>query len=439
QTHFPQGVVDSEMLEYVEEQENTLATAIHSTDWLVADFLRFLEQEDILKNTVVYIFPDHTFMRGLELINCPDEPRKLWFMTNAKKESLSIDTSNFYQIDIAKNILSGAGVKHNMQFLSDFIAEDKNSYLKKNIKQLSALNGNAIARKNTLSGNLCFEIEKNNLLHCSLNGVSLFTQNIASITTKDSSLFLFLNNELKIIDQKIIYNLDEEYNYYESYIRLFVTKGKYIHLEWIRDNERKYSIRKSKKIEINSQEIQEILDKIAPYRINNADAYYPKKGTIQNSSSIDTLNKSLPAYLENALKDKHNLILISCLDEGSNYFGKIYPTLSNVGLKENLEGKNRGSYLAVFSKDTIYCEKAEYGRALHKRLRIEGTSIYITSSGWFEAPESLQIQSHIVIGNQDYSLNRRGLNIVVFNTQSKQVVDAFNVDTYDDETLSVMR
>ncbi|MGL4364696.1 MAG: hypothetical protein ACRCSB_05785, partial [Bacteroidales bacterium] len=439
QTHFPQGVVDSEMLEYVEEQENTLATAIHSTDWLVADFLRFLEQEEILKNTVVYIFPDHTFMGGLELITCPDEPCKLWFMTNAKKENLSIDTGNFYQIDIAKNILSGAGIKHNMQFLSDFIAEDKNSYLKKNIKQLSALNGNAIARKNTISGNLHFEIEKNNLLHCSLNGVSLLTQNIASIT-KDSSLFLFLNNELKLFDQKIICNLDEIYDYYDVYIRLFVTKGKYIHLEWASNNERKYSIRKAKKIEINSQDIIAILDKIAaPNKINNENIGNFEKGTIQDNSSIDTLNKSLPAYLENALKDKHNLILISCLDEGSRYFGKIYPTLSSVGLKENLEGNSRGSYLAVFSKDTIYCEKAEYGRALHRYQKIKDTHIHITSTGWFELSYPVHPASYIVINGKDYSLNKRGLNIVVFNMQSKQVVDAFNVDTYGDETLSVMR
>ena len=147
QVHTPDGWVDDRMLQLVEKKETDLETVALSTDWLVEDFISFLENKNLLENTVVYLFPDHRFMGWKELFNTMEESRGLWFMTNAGKNDLRIDSTNFYQIDLLPNILSGAKITHNARFLSDFIEEDKNEFIEKNGKLLTALNTVALTRE----------------------------------------------------------------------------------------------------------------------------------------------------------------------------------------------------------------------------------------------------------------------------------------------------
>ena len=45
----------------------------------------------------------------------------------------------------------------------------------------------------------------------------------------------------------------------------------------------------------------------------------------------------------------------------------------------------------------------------------------------------------IKINNKEYSKNRRGLNIVIYDAKLKEVVDSFYVDSCIDDKLKIMR
>jgi len=140
QMHAPDGYIDNEMLQFVEKLDYSLKTATLSTDWLVEDFISFLNNKNLLENSAVYIYPDHLFMsKDNRLINNTGE-RGLWMMTNVEKDKLPIDTSNFYQIDLPRIILAGAEVKHNFVFMADTIKEDKSVFINKNKALISAIN-----------------------------------------------------------------------------------------------------------------------------------------------------------------------------------------------------------------------------------------------------------------------------------------------------------
>ncbi len=114
-------------------------------------------------------------------------------------------------------------------------------------------------------------------------------------------------------------------------------------------------------------------------------------------------------------------------------FGKLKPLLNKFGLQESLEGKTNWSYLSVFSNHKVYAEKAA-DRVLFKQLDINGSVIKITSSGF----KNDNAYTSIVVDGKEYAQVRIGLDVVVFDSVRKIVVDAFSVDT-NDEKLKIIR
>jgi phosphoglycerol transferase len=433
QTHHTDGVVDDRMLEFVEKQETNLETAALSTDWLVEDFLSFLEQRGLMKNTVVYLFPDHLFMQNKKIFDKTNEPRSLWLMTNADEKDLHIDSSNFYQIDIIGNILSGAKIKHNAKFLADFINEDKNEFINKNVKLITAINSASIIREQILSESFCLNLNmKNKTLTCLMNRDTLFVLDIDSV--RHAPVYLLLNKALKIIS--IRHTNNEIYDYCYSYIKISI-KDTHICFDWIRDDAYTYHQQSASEIRIDNEQIASIVTSIMPNEVNSYSvADYFSNGVVEYAPTIK--DSILIEYLSVILEDSSKVVMMSCCDDASIYFGKLRPVFSKTGLKESLEGKFRWSYLAAFSNHEVYCEKAADSVALHKRFTIGDIPIYLASNGWNSYAQPYNAQ-HIVINSQEYSLGKRGLNVAIFDTKSRKVIDSFNVDFYGDETLTIVR
>jgi hypothetical protein len=430
QTHHTDGAVDDRMLEFIERQETNLETAALSTDWLVEDFFSFLEQKGLMENTVVYLFPDHHFMGNKKIFEKTNESRSLWFMTNADKKDLHVDSSNFYQVDILSNVLSGAKIKHNAKFLTDFINEDKDVFITENIKLITAINTASIIREQTLREN--FYLNRNdNILICLINRDTLFVQSIDSI--RHAPVHLLLDNNLRITSIKR--TIDEIYDYCYSHIKISI-KDAFVCVDWIRDNAHTYHQESASEIKMSNNKILAIVKRIMPDEVNGGYENVFDRGVIKSPPMIK--DSSLLQYLSVALEDSSKVILMSCHDEASIHFGKLKPILEKVGLNESLEGKYRWSYLAAFSNHEIYCEKTADTVCLHKRFVINNTPIYLASNGYnsFTQPYSAQ---HIVVNNQEYTFGVRGLNIAVFDTKKREVVDAFSVNLYEDETLIIKR
>ncbi len=161
-THFPNGIYDTRMEKFISKKDSDLEFMIASLDYLVGDFIKFLKSEDLLANTIVYIYPDHLKMGDPTMFKNSGE-RSLYIISNSDNAFLNLGRSDsIYQIDLPKIILKGANVKNNLKFLTDFIKGNKNKYIEENIGLLTALNTNGIS----ISGKEPFHISEVSKKYC---------------------------------------------------------------------------------------------------------------------------------------------------------------------------------------------------------------------------------------------------------------------------------
>jgi len=417
-THHP-GRPDSRLNDIVEKQKSRLETAIAQTDYLVGDFISFLEHEKLLTNTVFYIFPDHSYMGSIDITESQDG-RTLWFLTNANSDDLLIDKSNFYQIDLPRNILSGAKVKHNATFLGDFIKTDKNTFIAKNRNLLRALNSASIIREKTLSNNFNLMIRNNKLVGM-IDNDTLFIDPTDSLKKYDR--LIFLSPELQIqyltLFKKDAFDTDYLDYYKDIYIRIGINNKK-LNVVWGTDDVFKKTFPATTKFKMNHSSITKTLSAITPPKVKIKQA----KEIPKDSVLID--------YLQKTLQDTQKTVIISAYDDANTYFSELNPILESVGLKRSLTKRPRWSYIAVFSKDKVYFEKTAQ-KAIHKKLNIGGASFYISSGGYKNRT------NNIIADGKNYGCRCRGLNMVIFNTKTMCIEDVFNVDFYGDKTLTINR
>ncbi len=139
-THHPNGVLDARIANTYPEQKSDLELMLTALDNQIASLIDFLKEKGALENTIFYIVPDHLLMgNSARVLNDFDYDRALYILSNMEASLLdSID--KIYPIDLAPIILSGAGVQHNAQFLSDFISGDKPTFVKKHRTEFVQLN-----------------------------------------------------------------------------------------------------------------------------------------------------------------------------------------------------------------------------------------------------------------------------------------------------------
>lgn len=160
-THFPNGVPDQRIDSLLPPQKSRLELMVSATDYFVGDLIDFLETENLLSNTVFYIYPDHLLMGKKSRAIEDFDTRSLYLLTNADQNKLSESGNGpINQIDVPKLILQGAEVEHNAKFLTDFISKgDKNAFLRENAKNLLQLNDAALTTLN-LSQGMVIELDE---------------------------------------------------------------------------------------------------------------------------------------------------------------------------------------------------------------------------------------------------------------------------------------
>lgn len=139
-THFPSGIYDKRMEPFISPKASDIEFMAAATDYMLKDFINYLKEIGVYKNTIIYIFPDHLKMGEDTLFDGTGE-RGLFILTNAKKTVVdTTNLKNLYQIDLPNIILKGAEIKTNATFLSDYISGDKNAFIQNHISDITALN-----------------------------------------------------------------------------------------------------------------------------------------------------------------------------------------------------------------------------------------------------------------------------------------------------------
>lgn len=147
-THAPSGFRDDRMQKYIGSHEDDMKFSAVSLDYSLGKFIRFLEKNHILDNTVFYIFPDHLMMGAgtSTMAKLTSRPRSLYLISNAKEIERSMPTTTvLHQIDLPRLILNGAAVKTNAKFLTDYLsAKDKTEFIQTHRQRIAQLNNAAI-------------------------------------------------------------------------------------------------------------------------------------------------------------------------------------------------------------------------------------------------------------------------------------------------------
>lgn len=134
-------------------------------------------------------------------------------------------------------------------------------------------------------------------------------------------------------------------------------------------------------------------------------------------------NGYLHQYIQ-SLKEKDVTVFISAKDEASYGMDQIIiDDMHNLGIKTNLLGKYRYSFYVVAASQSVVEDVSE-GSLEYSGLI--GEIKFIVKSAGMEAGN----YASIVIDGNEYSKNARGLNIVVYDNESKSVIDSFAVDTH---------
>ena len=134
------------------------------------------------------------------------------------------------------------------------------------------------------------------------------------------------------------------------------------------------------------------------------------------------------AYLHEyfqSLKGKNITVFISAKDEAASALTPpLLQDLKGLGIKTDLQGRVRSSFYAVISPGSVVEEIGSQTVLSHEGM--VGDVPYTISSAGYQVGNT----SSIVIDGVEYSKNRRGLNVVVYDNSLKQVTDAVCFDTY---------
>jgi hypothetical protein len=442
-THFPNGIKDIRFTEMIDESFNPMQWSAYAADYLLKDFIDFINLQPNADNTVVYILPDHLMMGTPEVTpivkDLEKKERSLWLLSNATNLNLEEkELITFY--DIPRLILNGAEIKCNVKFIpelsSSFDPNDENF-----LTALQSLNLN-MAKFNTIKEKI--EVKREGIelvtflddlefdrfqlvkglkryypIDTDLNIKGKFTidnysdKHLEDYSNTPFKLEIYLDNQNQIV-WNVGNNLDLLFSKKENSFERILGFGKY---------------------SLNKKVETPVLTK-TDLKIKNLN-YFNLNPTVKNYYMIASLKNinNLNEYFSKLKEiNKNNiLILISIQDEGTSQFIHFKESFKNFSLMD-LSDKFRHSYLAIFTSDGKIYNEALNNLRVEKSIPFGKNSIEVISAGF----ESGNISS-IRINGTEYSKNRRGLNIVVFDTETSEVVDSFNVDTYEDSELKIIR
>ena len=185
----------------------------------------------------------------------------------------------------------------------------------------------------------------------------------------------------------------------------------------------------------------------AVYRANNMDYI----------ADEITKTDNLAKYFETIRSRKYYTVVLSCKDSCSRYWNEfITESRLVVGV---MPSYRNGLCIVINNDDILYeetsdkmlvcnCVSIKIPQSMNVKYDEEnahyiiGNSympsyIKIISAGYDETDKTSK--SEIIVNNIDFSMNERGINIVVIDNRYGKVIDSFNVDTHADVNLRMVR
>ena len=155
-----------------------------------------------------------------------------------------------------------------------------------------------------------------------------------------------------------------------------------------------------------------------------------------NSGLVEYIDRKKINLLKMSLKvedyfDKLNntdyIILIAGRDDVAwNWNESADNIFKRLGFQSDLYGKGHASFIGVIDNEKVIFEKCEFEQLAYETKLDNNLKVELLSAGY-----ELGDTSSIKINDIEYSLNRRGMNIVVYSKQQQQVIDQSCIDVFD--------
>lgn len=262
-THFPNGIYDSGMEQFISKKENDLEFSAAAVDYLVNDFLDYLKNNNLLENTAIYIFPDHPLMGYGSSVHekLGKSKRQLYLLTNVDENKLPKQTSNtLYQIDLPRMIIDGAEIMTNAKFLVDFMKnDDVIDFITNHKVELTTLNTASIAKK-TYQNGIHIDVKGTHLIVKSIEDIIEFEllsgQEIFDITF-NSEMTAIAKGKVSSENKFKLEEFDEEYK--RLHLLVTINDGK-IDTTYLGDKQYIGLYKKGDSVTYDSEDVQLIMD-----------------------------------------------------------------------------------------------------------------------------------------------------------------------------------
>ena len=126
---------------------------------------------------------------------------------------------------------------------------------------------------------------------------------------------------------------------------------------------------------------------------------------------------------------KDYIIIIAVKDTpGFSLNTEISEAVKKLGIKSELTNKHWHSYVGILNGKRVVCDKLSAGEeAITFNGRVHGIKLYVESGSLHQGNKAI-----INVNGKDYSVNKRGLNIVCIYKKDKNVLDSVCFDTHKD-------
>jgi len=135
------------------------------------------------------------------------------------------------------------------------------------------------------------------------------------------------------------------------------------------------------------------------------------------------------SYLDLLSVTKRALVFVAVRDNaGKAYTFEMVKYVEQMGLKVKWNQLGWNSYLAILDEGKVILEKCgSLGKPLEYQCEYEGMEIVMHSRIYDQGNDA-----GIILDGIDYAVNKRGINIVVYDKDIKKVVDSVGFDTFSE-------
>lgn len=179
-------------------------------------------------------------------------------------------------------------------------------------------------------------------------------------------------------------------------------------------------------LENKKLEIDEYEDLCREYDILNNTLYKTINIVRRTKSEVIT---SLNKYFYDIVDLKKNIVIVSVKHEAST---KLHKFIAKNKLELNMNIGKADSYIGIIDKASKFKYEETSQNQITYNFKKKRKKFEIVSAG-----ANCGNVSSIKINGVEYSKNRRGLNFVVVNNKTLEVVQSFYCDTYDDDNALI--